>query len=266
VSPSAAATTAAPRHGRAVRRSPAPRIPRRVSGHAPRRAPAPARTRALRVVHGLARGRLDGLLRGRAVIALVTLLLTGIVFTQVSLLKLNASIGRAVETEATLQRENAALEESVSRLSSGERIQAMAERLGMVMPSASEVRFRVAHPGQDARRALRVMRAPDPQAALAATSAPSAATSTPAQAIGTATTPTTTPTSQGTAPSAAAGAPSSGATAPSSGAAAPSSDAAAPPSSGATAPSSGAAAPSTGTAPSQTTSPGAGGTAAPAQP
>jgi cell division protein FtsL len=200
------------------------------------------------VVHGLARGRLDGLLRGRAVIALVTLLLTGIVFTQVSLLKLNASIGRAVETEATLQRQNAALEESVSRLSSGERIQAMAERLGMVMPSASEVRFRVAHPGQDARRALRVMRAPDPQAALSAMSAPPAATSAPTQATttpGTSTQTTTTATAPtGTTPRGTA--PSAGGTAPSSGAAAPSSGTTAPP---------------TGTTPL----PSAGGAAAPTQ-
>ena len=122
-------------------RAGAQRIPRRVSG--PARRPTPNRPPApLRVVQGLARGRLlDRLLRSRAIIALVAVLLTGIVFTQVSLLKLNASIGRAVETSTTLQRQNAALKASVSRLSSGDRIQTAAGALGMVMPSASQLRF-----------------------------------------------------------------------------------------------------------------------------
>ena len=140
-------------------RAPASRIPRRVSGPSRRPTPAPA-PRALRVIHGLARGRLlDRLLRSRAVIAVVGVLLTGIVFTQVSLLKLNASIGRAVETSSTLQRENAALKASVSRLSSGDRIQAAAQRVGMVMPSASQLRF-VGVRADDPGAAVRNLRTP----------------------------------------------------------------------------------------------------------
>jgi cell division protein FtsL len=140
-------------------RAPGSRIPRRVSGPSRRPTPAPA-PRALRVIHGLARGRLlDRLLRSRAVIAVVGVLLTGIVFTQVSLLKLNASIGRAVETSSTLQRENAALQASVSRLSSGDRIQAAAQRLGMVMPSASQLRF-VGVRADDPGAAIRNLRTP----------------------------------------------------------------------------------------------------------
>lgn len=142
--------------------APARRIPRRVSG--PARRPATVRPPApLRVLQGLARGRLlDRLLRSRAIIALVAVLLTGIVFTQVSLLKLNASIGRAVETSSTLQRQNSALKASVSRLSAGGRIQTAAEALGMVMPSASQLRF--VHPSADAAaRAVRNLRTPRAQ-------------------------------------------------------------------------------------------------------
>jgi cell division protein FtsL len=144
-------------------RAPGGRIPRRVSGSAPR--PAPGRApRALRLVHGLARGRLlDRLLRVRLVIAIVGVLLTGIVFTQVSLLKLNSSIGRAVESASTLQRQNAALGASVSRLSSGERIQAAARRLGMVMPSASQLRFVQVRPERDPGKAIRTLRNPKAQ-------------------------------------------------------------------------------------------------------
>ncbi len=82
----------------------------------------------------------DRLLRGRAWIWLVGILLGGIVAMQVSLLKLNSGISRAVEASATLERQNSALESSIARLSSGDRIRDGAERSGMIMPPAGEVR------------------------------------------------------------------------------------------------------------------------------
>jgi cell division protein FtsL len=61
--------------------------------------------------------------------------LGGIVAMQVSLLKVNAGIGRAVETSSTLERQNADLRAAVSQLSSEERIQREATEMGLRMPS-----------------------------------------------------------------------------------------------------------------------------------
>jgi hypothetical protein len=91
----------------------APRIPRRVSGPAVRPVPSPRRPISgatvtlpsvpLRHLRSLPDNRwLDGLLRSRAWIWLLGIGLGGIVFMQVSLLKMNAGISRAVESAATL--------------------------------------------------------------------------------------------------------------------------------------------------------------------
>ena len=74
----------------------------------------------------------DGLLRGRAWIWLIGVLLGGIVAMQVSLLKLNAGISRAVTASSTLERQNADIEARIAVLSSGERVQATAAGEGMV--------------------------------------------------------------------------------------------------------------------------------------
>jgi len=84
----------------------------------------------------------------------------GIVAMQVSLLKLNSGIGRAVETTATLERQNSQMEADIARLASGARIRAAADKRGMVTPAAGEVHFLHVRPGQDAARAARRMRAP----------------------------------------------------------------------------------------------------------
>ncbi len=76
----------------------------------------------------------DGLLRGRAWIWLIGILLGGIVATQVSLLKLNTGISRAVTTVGTLERQNAELEAEIGRLSSAERISAAASDKGLITP------------------------------------------------------------------------------------------------------------------------------------
>lgn len=153
---------AAARHAPAIRRGPAPRGPRRVSG--PTRPPTRPHAaaggaaalprpgiepglglRALRRVAALPEGRLgivlDRLLTGRAWIALVAAALIGIVFVQVSLLRLNAGIGRAVEKVAALDRTNAALRDLDSRLDSSQRIQAFAAAHGLTLPPAGEITY-----------------------------------------------------------------------------------------------------------------------------
>jgi hypothetical protein len=154
----------------------APRGPRRVSGPVARRAIAvPAGGAALPRRSGttglFARVRalpehrvVDRLLRSRLWIWALGLLLGGIVTMQVSLLKLNSGISRAVETTATLERQNAALESSIARLSSPDRIETGATTLGMVMPPAGDVEY-VSPGGGDAARAVQRMQPPSADAA-----------------------------------------------------------------------------------------------------
>jgi cell division protein FtsL len=181
--------SAATAAGRApgLRRSPAPRVPRRVSGPThparphtrpgaggPRSSrPAPARSSvalgaAARRLRALPDARLlDRLVRGRAWIAIVAVALMGIVFMQVSMLQLNAGIGRAVTSADTLERQNSTLRAGISELDSGERIQKVATELGMVMPAAGDVRFLDARQADGARAAANVT-APAPAATRAA--------------------------------------------------------------------------------------------------
>ena len=194
-------------------------IPRRRSG------PAPARTRtapprrkqstdsfaalgrmALRVPDARV---LDRLIRGRLWIGLIAGALVMLVFTQVSLLKLNTGISADLVTSQNLERSNAELRASVSSLDSGQRIQDIAAARGMVMPDDGQLRFLRAGPPGDGARAAQAMTAPDPQAAAqraqamvaaqqqqqanAAAAAQVAATQ-QQQAAGTTTTPATTPT------------------------------------------------------------------------
>jgi len=144
--------------------------PRRVSGPLrPLPAGSPARrgnTGVFERLRALPEHRVvDRLLRGRVWIWLIGVLLGGIVAMQVSLLKLNAGIGRAVTTAGTLERQNAHLEAEIARLSSGERIRAAAADEGMVMPSAGAVAFLTSRPERDARLARRRMQPPSDDAA-----------------------------------------------------------------------------------------------------
>jgi hypothetical protein len=106
----------------------------------------------------------DGLLRGRAWIWLIGILLGGIVATQVSLLKLNTGISRAVTTVGTLERQNAELEAEIGRLSSAERISAAAADEGLVTPPAGSVEYLRSRP-QDSELAARRMTPPSDDAA-----------------------------------------------------------------------------------------------------
>jgi hypothetical protein len=157
-SPATAAATSRQRHG--ARRDAGARVPRRVSGPArPRPRPRavtsggavalprspglpPLGRRALRRAGQLAdHPFLERLLTGRAWIALIAFALIGIVFMQVSLLKLNAGIGRSVERAALLDRQNGDLRDVVSRLGSDERLQAEAAKMGLELPPAGAVTF-----------------------------------------------------------------------------------------------------------------------------
>jgi cell division protein FtsL len=148
--PAATARARSTGHARTpTRRGLAPRGPRRVSGPArgARTAFPPAGAVALPtpLIHRLRQipesRSLDRLLRSRGWIALLGVLLIGLVFMQVSLLKLNAGMGADVEKAAALERGNAMLQAEVSQLESNDRIQRLAIRAGMVLPTSNNVRY-----------------------------------------------------------------------------------------------------------------------------
>jgi hypothetical protein len=227
MSRSAAATTAG--RQRSLPPVPAPRHPRRVSGPLRARldagaltvpgavaAPRPQRLPArppLRVAAGGAAiasrvagvaldvsgsRAMDRLVRSRAWIVIVAFGLIGIVAMQVSMLKLNAGIGRAVETVNTLERTNASMRGDLSRLSDGSRIQTLAGARGYVMPAPADVTYlRAGDLRADGARAARRMVAPD--AALAGPAG--AATSPPVGALAVPTVPTAATAPAATAPS-----------------------------------------------------------------
>lgn len=167
----AAARRRAPAHGRT--RSTAPRFDRRVSGPthavalpAGRRAGSASRgtTGLFERIRALPDYRVvDRVLRGRACIWIIGILLGGIVTMQVSLLKLNSSISTSIEQASALERVNGDLENEVSQLSSGDRIEQAALTEGMVSPSAGDVGFLRSRPS-DVGLALKRMSSPSEQA------------------------------------------------------------------------------------------------------
>jgi hypothetical protein len=164
-----------PRHGVRPRTRPTPARPaaRRISGplrpaaaHAGAGAVRRGTTGVFERIRALPETRfVDGLLRGRVWIWLIGVLLGGIVAMQVSLLKLNAGISRAVTTSATLERQNADLEADIARLSSGERVRSAALEDGMVTPLPGGVEYLTARGEKDATRAARRMQPPSEEAA-----------------------------------------------------------------------------------------------------
>jgi hypothetical protein len=167
----------------------APRRPRRVSGpvvvprRPARRADLPAngfavgaRARVLEWLRALPEHRLlERLIGGRVWIVLIGILLAGIVTLQLSLLKLNAGIGRAVERSAVLQQENALLRASNSRWSDPAWVTDQAGKMGFVTPPQGSARFLIASP-DDAGLALSVMRVPQQTTAPVTAATPSAVT------------------------------------------------------------------------------------------
>jgi len=159
---------AAPARHTTRRRAAAPgRAPasRRVSGAAG----APAVALPVRVLQApfarAARRRtgdvLDALLSGRGWIALVFVLLAGIVFFNVDLLRMNRDIARNADKISGLKREIARNRLDVARLASSERIQESAAQLGLVLPAPGEVRYLKARPERDAHEAAKRITAPN---------------------------------------------------------------------------------------------------------
>ena len=181
--------TAAP--ARPLRTAPGPR---RVSGPARRALPRrpvqrPARAEAglalglLALLRGLARHRLlDRLIAGRAWIALVAFALIGIVTLQLGLLKLNTGIGRSLEREALLQRENAELSIEDSELAAGDRIESGATRLGMELVPVGALRFLAVRSGVDVARAAASLSTPVQASSTGAAEATAGASATTATA------------------------------------------------------------------------------------
>jgi cell division protein FtsL len=136
---------------------------------APVRRPAPARRPAQPVrkpaapARGLIRPTgaavLDRLLSGRLWIGLVFLLLVGIVFFNVDLLRMNRDIAVTAEKAETVKRQNARLRGDLARLGSSERIQKVAAESGLVLPAPGEVRYLTPNPEADARNALTRLKA-----------------------------------------------------------------------------------------------------------
>jgi hypothetical protein len=84
---------------------------------------------------------LDRIIRGRAWIPILGVLLVGIVAMQVEVLKLNAGMGRSLERASALQSQNELLRAGVARLSDVQRIERIAAGMGMVMPAPDQMRF-----------------------------------------------------------------------------------------------------------------------------
>jgi cell division protein FtsL len=185
--PAAAAPAVGARRSDGRARLPAgPRPARRISGPARRQPPAAAPRRlergglALELLSALERlashRLLDRLIRGRAWLALVMFALIGIVTLQLMLLKLNGAVGRALESQASLQRENATLSIENSELAATERIQSRAAQAGMEFASSSALRFLTANPAGDLKRSASVLSAPlHPSSAGGEEAAPGAA-------------------------------------------------------------------------------------------
>jgi cell division protein FtsL len=150
---------------------------------------------------------LDRLVRGRAWIPVLGVLLAGIVATQVEVLKLGASMGRWMERSAALSSHNQSLQASVATLSDDQRIERLAARMGMVMPAPTAITFLPRHPAGGIGTALARIHPPDPaqflatlqaQAALADASSPAPPPATITSSTGPASAPAggTTSTSQ----------------------------------------------------------------------
>ncbi len=145
MTPPPAATVAGRRPASTGRRAPAPRVAAR--GRRSLAVPAAAalpRSAALRLPRLSLRALpvpLLRLLNGRGAIVVLGTALLGLVFLQVSLLKLNTAISVNVERASDLERSNAQARATVSKLDAGRRIQDAAGQLGMVMPAAGAICF-----------------------------------------------------------------------------------------------------------------------------
>ena len=167
-----AAAVALPLRRPFIDRQPPPR-------RAPKPVPAPTPARTAKPAKGILRGigafvlslpdhaLLDRVVRGRAWISLLGVLLAGIVAAQVEILKLGASMGRALEQTTTLTSQNELLRDSVAALSDDQRIEHLATNMGMVLPPPGAVGYLNAGQNGDVSGALANIHAPDAAAFMA---------------------------------------------------------------------------------------------------
>jgi cell division protein FtsL len=153
----AAAPARAPRPARRPASAPTRRPQRRVSGGSTARKRASG-TRRLPLGARL----LDALLSGRVWIGLVGVLLAGIVFFNVDLMRMNREITHMADRAAQYKRENAGLRQEVAQLANSERIQEAAAELGLVLPQPDQVRYLKSNPRVDAKTAAKRIIAPTP--------------------------------------------------------------------------------------------------------
>ncbi len=173
----------APGHRHRIVRSPARKAHRRVSGPLtgpPRARPTPASrpapalrpayaSRASAFVRALPEhSLLDRIVRGRAWIPLLGVMLTGIVAMQVEVLKLGTSIGRSIERGSALQSRNELLRASVSALSDDQRIERLAAGMGMTMAEPAGITFLPAGAGANVQQAIANIHRGNAQAFLSA--------------------------------------------------------------------------------------------------
>jgi hypothetical protein len=201
---SATRPVAAPGHRRTASPSPAPR---RVSGPAGGRSAAAGATarrtrpsvrsraslgaRAVAYVRAMPdHALLDRLIRGRAWIPVLGVMLAGIVAMQVEVLKLGATMGRAIDRGTALQSRNEILRDSVASLEDEQRIVRLAAGYGMVMPSPGDVGFLRARTA-NVNRAAADIKAPDAAAFSALLSSNGAIAQTPTAPAPSAATPAT---------------------------------------------------------------------------
>jgi cell division protein FtsL len=119
-------------------------------------------SRALALVRGLPdHSLIDRLVRGRAWIPVLGVLLAGIVAMQVEILKLGTSMGRAMERSSRLQNQNESLRASVASLADDQRIERLAAGMGMVMPAPYSLVFLHAHSSADVGRAATRIQPPN---------------------------------------------------------------------------------------------------------
>jgi cell division protein FtsL len=140
---------------------------------APRPVPAPKPAKTAKPPRGILRGLgafivalpdhlwFDKVVRGRAWIPLLGVLLAGIVAAQVEILKLGASMGRSLEQTTTLTTQNEQLRYSVASLSNDQRIERLATSMGMVLPPPGSVGYISASLHADVTRALGNIHAPE---------------------------------------------------------------------------------------------------------
>jgi cell division protein FtsL len=119
---------------------------------------------------------LDRIVRGRVWIPVLGVLLAGIVFTQVEVLRLNASMGQALRQNSTLAIRNQALRVSVAELSDQTRIERLAARMGMVMPGPTTLSFVPGNPS--VTRGVQNIHAPAPDQFVAQLPSPASSDTT----------------------------------------------------------------------------------------